>query len=774
MAHDSTKEDNLDVQPLTIDAGEDDDSGMETDQDSVARAIASTRKELFAASLAKERPSLSRRAKSAWVPIASRATPATADGASKGATFASETVFHERVATPTDMDASLKPNECVVRMRFKLQPCDIQETLVGLVGHCLSVLQERDKTACILNRRKTLEAKRVSDFPRDFTDFYDEWGLWEEDIKMFLNTIKEKGQRSFSASFYFRCAGDPEALFAKTLLKMAKQSAHKGTVAIEVKPCQHLDTTRDIIFFNLPFCDAVGLRDSIKSALVAEKSRLIHRYPSKFPRKDWGRPFQDFQMVRDFVKNTPWRNREEKVTIQAFHKLVWHLECPREEVPFIYRILKVMKKNRAIYKLLGQNVKIMQNIGRDAAPSLKMELASYVHWHTAYQMSINHTALRGLVNPDKRVELFRLEDVEGDSQDSVFTSVREIMTKHRVDRLCLWQGLFQNDDGSWKGFYSNGKGCERHKGTAIRWSGCPAAHLRFHLLKRGVSNDSALELIRKSFTPQAFRDALQATFKDGKVVSAAQAEMQDELEDAMRNAPWVDITQGMELSEKLEHDLELRGRVQLLDPSHPEALNFNEEQSFKSLGTTATNASLYTATQSVSLGGTAFEPRDDDDVDSQESSIFGGDSSRADDSLDGDVECAFIENMDAFGLASSIPPAAPADQDDENGDEIAEARPTSCGLVHSPAKVTRTASLRTGFSADVSSDHRKDIEELARTWFEVNGSANIPSHLADLAHRARVDLDTIAATPRRRDKRDKSNPSTPTGTDGAKEGVLKG
>ncbi len=173
-------------------------------------------------------------------------------------------------------------------------------------------------------------------------------------------------------------------------------------------------------------------------------------------------------------------------------------------------------------------------------------------------MSINNVALRGLVNPDKCVELFRLADEDRDEQESVTTSVREIMTKHRVDRLCLWQEMFQNDDGSWKGFYSNDKGCKRHKGTATRWSGCPAAHLRFHLLKRGVTNNSALNLIRKSFTPQAFRDALQATFKDGKVMSAAQAEMQDELEDAKRNAPWVDITQGMELSEKSEHELELR------------------------------------------------------------------------------------------------------------------------------------------------------------------------------------------------------------------------
>ncbi len=231
-----------------------------------------------------------------------------------------------------------------------------------------------------------------------------------------------------------------------------------------------------------------------------------------------------------------------------------------------------------------------------------------MHWPTAYQMSINHAALHGLVNPDKRVELIRLEDGDGDSQESVITSVQEILMKHRVDHLCLWQGMFQNNDGSWRGFYSNGKGCKRHKGTATRWSGCPAAHLHFHLLKRGVTNDSALNLIRRSFTPQVFWDALQATFKDGKVALAAQAEMQDELEDAKQNAPWVDITQGMETSERLEHELEQRGQVTLLDPSNPEALNFNEEQSFKLFGTAGTNASMYTSAQSVSLGGRVFEP----------------------------------------------------------------------------------------------------------------------------------------------------------------------
>jgi hypothetical protein len=177
------------------------------------------------------------------------------------------------------------------------------------------------------------------------------------------------------------------------------------------------------------------------------------------------------------------------------------------------------------------------------------------------------------------------------------------------------------------------------EGTATRWLGCPAAHLCFHHLKRGVTNDSALNLIRRSFTPQAFWDALQATFKDGKVVSAAQAEMQDELEEPKRNAPWVDIAQGMEMSERLEHELELRGRTTLLDPSNPEALNFNEEQSFKLFGMAGTDTSLYTSNQSVSLGDTAFKPQDDEDIDSQESSTFGGsDISRANENMDDNTE----------------------------------------------------------------------------------------------------------------------------------------
>ena len=147
MAQDKIpQEDDLEVINLDLDIDSNSqDSKRDDDQDSISRLIASTQKELFGPAL-KEAASAARRTRP-WRPIAPTDTPASSARAGKGASFAAETIFHERTPTPP-ADTN---RDCVVRMRFKLQPCDVQETLVGLLAHCLGVLQERDKTACILN-----------------------------------------------------------------------------------------------------------------------------------------------------------------------------------------------------------------------------------------------------------------------------------------------------------------------------------------------------------------------------------------------------------------------------------------------------------------------------------------------------------------------------------------------------------------------------------------------------------------------------------------------
>ncbi len=144
-------------------------------------------------------------------------------------------------------------------------------------------------------------------------------------------------------------------------------------------------------------------------------------------------------------------------------------------------------------------------------------------------MSVNHVALRGLINPDKQVRINSLEDEDGDPQGSVLISVQQILLKHKINHLPLWQSILQNDSGSWRGYYSNGQGCERHKGIATDWLESIAAYLKFHLLKYGVTDDSALNLIRAICTPQAFRNAINASMKDGKVILAGQAELNDDM-----------------------------------------------------------------------------------------------------------------------------------------------------------------------------------------------------------------------------------------------------
>jgi hypothetical protein len=83
---------------------------------------------------------------------------------------------------------------------------------------------------------------------------------------------------------------------------------------------------------------------------------------------------------------------------------------------FFYTLIKVMKKNKSLYRLLGYSITVTKNPGLDASPGVRTKLAQAVHWHTSFQMSINHASLRGLVDPDKLVELHRMEDVEGDPQ----------------------------------------------------------------------------------------------------------------------------------------------------------------------------------------------------------------------------------------------------------------------------------------------------------------------------------------------------------------------
>ncbi len=283
----------------------------------------------------------------------------------------------------------------------------------------------------------------------------------------------------------------------------------------------------------------------------------------------------------------PWRNREEKPTIQAYHKLAWHLECPTEEADRVYKLLKAIKTNKTLYRLLGESATILCMPGPSAGAELRKMLATAVNFHTSFQMCIDHVPLRGLVDLDKAFKLVCIKDEDGDVQDAARLTIHQVLFSHKVNHLPLWQSIVRNDDGSWRGYYSNGKDCHNHKDVATTWSGSIGAHLKFHLLKRGVTEESALRLIRASCSTQSLHNAISVTFKDGKVVSAAQAELDDKMEEMQKRASWVDIMVGMEALERREYTTKCSGTINLLDPSDLRALNFADEQSVKTFSSKA-------------------------------------------------------------------------------------------------------------------------------------------------------------------------------------------
>jgi hypothetical protein len=154
----------------------------------------------------------------------------------------------------------------------------------------------------------------------------------------------------------------------------------------------------------------------------------------------------------------------------------------------------------------------------------------------------------------------------------------------------------------------------------------------------------------------------------------------------------------MEASECLEYEQEW-GQAPLLDPSNPKALNFNKEQLFKSLGTAGTNASVFTTAHLFLLGGIAYEPQEEDEIDSQESDIFESSKvgSNEEENIK-DYKGPIIEIMDTIrpnwteNLFDKGPEgdAAIAMEEDSEKVEVVD-------LVHSPAKVTRTALAQSSF-----------------------------------------------------------------------------
>jgi hypothetical protein len=160
-----------------------------------------------------------------------------------------------------------------------------------------------------------------------------------------------------------------------------------------------------------------------------------------------------------------------------------------------------------------------------------------------------------------------------------------------------------------------------------------------------------------------------------------------------------------------------------------------------------TNASMYTTMHSVSLGVTAFEPQDKDKVDYQKSDIFeiSETDSNTNKEIDNNIDGTVIMNMDSFHLSLAVNhvdmglEGEYADAMDIEGNE-----PEVVDMVHSLAKVDRTALIRSGFPTVLSDAQCGNIVKMIQQWIKGNGGHDLPVDLTDLASSAQIVVSNLA------------------------------
>ncbi len=230
-----------------------------------------------------------------------------------------------------------------------------------------------------------------------------------------------------------------------------------------------------------------------------------------------------------------------------------------------------------------------------------------------------------------------------------------------------------------------------------------------------------------------------------------QAELDDNMEDTMKHACWVNITKGMEMSERLQYEYKARGQAHLLDPNNPEALNFSDEQSMKSLNTQVTGGTTYTAAFSASLGDTVYMPGNED-IDSQESDLFDADEdSSINEPFDTIMEGGIITNLQ-YVSRSTLTGEEPWEKhidDSQEKDIVNNAEAINSNndvVVRSPAKVTRKATTSLGIPHVALQGQRDLVKGLIRDWVEKGGSEELPLNLVALAEYVGIEVTPVDST----------------------------
>ena len=418
------------------------------------------------------------------------------------------------------------------------------------------------------------------------------------------------------------------------MLTLGETKGSGGSIELEYKEPQVFHTERNIMMMGVPNnVDRTGLRDMLRPVLVEAKNKMVKKYPDKYDRMIWGRPLPLFEVTRDFVKNGKWEKRDENEDLPVWSKFILYIETSAEDEHIVRGCMEHIHKMGVFQRLFGVHSWVSINPGQEATAAQKSAVSLEGERHAAVMLCLGKIPLPGLILPDRKMPLSLNDDEVGERED-VERSVRDIMCRWKKDGQRIFQCIGPNGEGGWDAYYANGQGCRRFKEIATDWSGAPGAHFRFHCLGRGVEEESLNTMTKKCFTQQAALEAVTSKLVDGKVMTTRQASTFSILAKMEGKHSFVNIEAGMPRLRRLEYQEEKKRKEEkgksagaedsALGPENPMAYNFQDEPS---VGKGRSDSStVYTQNDDGTMGGTNFEPPDDESAYSSED-MWGDDDS---------------------------------------------------------------------------------------------------------------------------------------------------
>ncbi len=418
------------------------------------------------------------------------------------------------------------------------------------------------------------------------------------------------------------------------LLDEVRHDTSSVGVTFWYKPHQEVDTVTRIVFLGAPNnANKVEAKEIIDNALRPLEQHLRTTDPKSYPPEVFGLPWPDFAVVSEQPTGQPFIQPEVGKDGKPVHKIYvpppserrsLHIMCKKSDYSRLASLVTVAKARNMWLKEFGMCYPV-ESPDYSYSKTQCNDYLKMVDVHESAQLSYGTFRISGLIDPGVPSTLRR------ETGDPITVSVRQIMRMITTPREIVqgkvlpgqpvWLCVLLSDNGSYTGYYAGAN--SKHQKFASAFAKCPAAQIRYFLIRHGIMQHDVNKFIRNNFSMAQIRLIGQAKWNSraGLAVVPVQPGEENILDAARVDSSLVDLSK---LTKRdFEEDEPVVGEYNGPSSSDPACYQFDSAQSVTTIQHNTDKLKASSAGKSVAtmnMGASVFT-LDDDNEDEDDAGV---------------------------------------------------------------------------------------------------------------------------------------------------------